>query len=231
MKIYISIPMTGHDLATQRAKAAEIAEQIRALGHEPVNPFDTPEPPAGLSETKEYAYYMLEDIKRLWLCDAIFMCEGWENSYGCNIELEVAVHNGCSVYEDIGRINHIDKYKNLRTILSMEEHESGIIVFPKVKNYHTVKLEDILTEGKIVGNGVIEEIAPYKRECRVNFIGELAESKKPMPIGFVSEEHGIMILMPKAEVSINGSKAVVKWHKIKRRKKLTGYIIIPITPE
>lgn len=91
MKIYISIPMTGHDLATQRAKAAEIANQIRALGHEPVNPFDTPEPPAELSERERYAYFMGEDIKRLLMCDAIFMCKGWRGSKGCRAEMGVAM--------------------------------------------------------------------------------------------------------------------------------------------
>lgn len=46
MRIYISIPISGHDLATQRATASEIAEKIKALGHEPVNPFDTPDAPS-----------------------------------------------------------------------------------------------------------------------------------------------------------------------------------------
>lgn len=230
MKIYISIPITGHDLATQRTKAAEVAEKIKALGHEPVNPFDTSAPPEGLSETQKYAYYMLKDIRQLFHCDAIFMCEGWENSYGCKIELEVAVHLGCSVYEDIGKINHIDKYKDARVLYSMQEHGFDIVVFPKVKNYHTVKLEDILTEGKIVGNGMMTDCDLFKRECRVNFIGEFTESKNPIPLGFVSEEHGVMMLLPKAEVSISGSKMSVKWHEIKRRKKLTGYMIVPITP-
>lgn len=92
MKIYISIPITGHAPEAQRAKAAAIADEIRNLGHEPVNPFDTPEAPAGLNEKERYAYYMGEDIKRLLLCDAILMCEGWRFSKGCKAEYEVA---GC----------------------------------------------------------------------------------------------------------------------------------------
>ena len=113
----------------------------------------------------------------------------------------------------------------------MEKTECNIVVFPKVKNYHTVKLEDILTEGKIVGSGIVEETDIDKRECHVTFIGDLSESNKPLPIGFVSEEHGTMILLLKAEVSICGSKAVVKWHEIKRRKNLKGVMFIDITPE
>lgn len=91
MRIYISIPITGHDLAAQQTKAAEIAENIKALGHEPVNPFDTPEAPEGLSDKKRYAYYMGEDIKRLLLCDAIFLCGEWTDSKGCATEAFIAV--------------------------------------------------------------------------------------------------------------------------------------------
>lgn len=101
MKIYISTPITGHDPATQRAKAADIAGKIRSLGHEPVNPFDTPPPPACTDEKQRYAYYMGEDIKRLLLCDAIFMCEGWRRSKGCKAEYEVA---GCY---DLARLRNL----------------------------------------------------------------------------------------------------------------------------
>lgn len=112
----------------------------------------------------------------------------------------------------------------------MEKSECRIVVFPKVKNYHTVKLEDILTEGKIVGNGFVDETDLDKRECRVNFVGDLTEIKKPLPIGFVCEEHGTMIVLLKAEVSISGSKAVVKWQEIKRRKNLKGVMFVRINP-
>lgn len=104
MTIYLSIPITGHALVTQKAKAAEIAEQIRALGHEPVNPFDTPEPPAELSERERYAYYMGEDIKRLLMCDAILLCEGWRKSKGCNLEHETANAYGLLVFHNISAI-------------------------------------------------------------------------------------------------------------------------------
>lgn len=90
MKIYISIPISGYNPAIQKAEAAEIAELIRARGHTPVNPFDTPEPPEELNEEERYAYFIGEDIKRLLLCDAIYLCKGWKNSTGCLIELNAA---------------------------------------------------------------------------------------------------------------------------------------------
>lgn len=104
MKIYISIPISGYDLATQQAKAAEIVERIKALGHEPVNPFDTPLAPLEMSDREKYAYYMGEDIKRLLMCDAAFFCEGWRNSNGCIYEFEAT------------RIYPIKRFVNLNDI-------------------------------------------------------------------------------------------------------------------
>lgn len=104
MKIYISIPITGRDFATQKAKATEIAEQIRALGHEPVNPFDTPAPLVPLSEREQYAYYMGEDIKRLLMCDAIFRCEGAFESRGCLLEAHAAYYCGLESFDEIMEI-------------------------------------------------------------------------------------------------------------------------------
>lgn len=40
MKIYISLPISGKNVMTQTGIALSVAEQIRDLGHEPVNPFE-----------------------------------------------------------------------------------------------------------------------------------------------------------------------------------------------
>lgn len=97
MKIYISIPISNRDLAAQKAKAREIADKLRKLGHEPVNPFNTPEAPAEMNEKEKYAYYMGEDLKRLLTCDAVFMCKGWNLSRGCCTEEFVARMYGIKV--------------------------------------------------------------------------------------------------------------------------------------
>lgn len=91
MKIYISIPITGLNLMTQKGIAQEIAEKIRALGHEPVNPFDTPIAPPEMSEKEKYAYYMGEDIRRLLMCDAVYFHPKWTKSKGCSTEHDIAV--------------------------------------------------------------------------------------------------------------------------------------------
>lgn len=104
MKIYISVPISGLDLMTQTGIALEIAEKIRDLGHEPVNPFDTPLAPLGVTEKEKYAYYMGEDIKHLLMCDAAYFCEGWRGSNGCLLEF-----NAAQIYD-------IKRYVNINDI-------------------------------------------------------------------------------------------------------------------
>lgn len=104
MKIYISIPISGHSIEEQKEKAKYIAERLKALGHEPVNPFDTPPPSGNLSDKEQYAYYIGEDLKRLLTCDAAFFCEDWLKSKGCRLEYHVASLYGikrCSTYQSI----------------------------------------------------------------------------------------------------------------------------------
>ena len=94
MKIYISIPISGHDLEKVKAKARNISErllwdvfELKKGRHRPdvITPFDVcPE------SDKPYSYYMGKDIEALLECDAIFLCEGCQNSKGCMAEFEVA---------------------------------------------------------------------------------------------------------------------------------------------
>lgn len=104
MKIYISIPITGHDPEEQQAKAAKFAEAIKALGHQPVNPFDTPAAPSHLDEREEYAYYIGEDLKEMLLCDAAYFSKDWDKSKGCILEHTAAKLYGLKTFYSSDRI-------------------------------------------------------------------------------------------------------------------------------
>lgn len=101
MKIYISIPISGKNLMTQTGIALEIADKIKSLGHEPVNPFDTPLAPPEWAEQQKYAYYMGRDIEKLLLCDAVYFCEGWHESKGCLVESYIAETYRIKHYHDL----------------------------------------------------------------------------------------------------------------------------------
>ena len=46
-------------------------------------------------------YWLSQSLERLAMADIIWLCEGWEYSKGCNIELECAIQYGlCIVYPE-----------------------------------------------------------------------------------------------------------------------------------
>ena len=98
MKVYISLPISGHQTKDRIAYSEQIRNELtdafyRGEGifeHESslktITPFDVNE-----NEDKDsYARKMGNDIEALLECDAIYLCEGWQNSKGCMAEFEVA---------------------------------------------------------------------------------------------------------------------------------------------
>lgn len=104
MRVYISIPITNHDETQQRAHAHYLADRIRDLGHEAVNPFDAPAPPEYFNEGERYAYYMGHDIANLLQSDAVFFSFGWQLSKGCLLETRAAEIYGIKKYYDLTKI-------------------------------------------------------------------------------------------------------------------------------
>lgn len=88
MKIYISGPMTGlPDL--NRPAFNDAAAQLRAQGHEVVNPAELPEIPGGT-----WVDCMKRDIPLLLECEAVHLLEGWRHSRSANLEYQVAFRLG-----------------------------------------------------------------------------------------------------------------------------------------
>ena len=84
MKVYISGPMTGiagFNHLTFNRKAAE----LRALGHEVVNPAELPEIPGGT-----WHDYMRADIPAMLTCEGIYQLPNWVGSKGAQLEFCIA---------------------------------------------------------------------------------------------------------------------------------------------
>lgn len=91
MKCFISLPIAGkEDTVFERANHAK--EEVIKLGFIPVSPLD-------LNEINNenidghgdrVAFYMGKDIETLINCDAIYSCDGWEYSKGCQVERKCA---------------------------------------------------------------------------------------------------------------------------------------------
>lgn len=89
MKCYISLPITGYDLAERRETAARIEARLQQLGFETVNPLSK-----DLPDDAPYSEHMKQDLKLLLDCDHIYPAKGWKDSGGCRLEVEVAMKCG-----------------------------------------------------------------------------------------------------------------------------------------
>jgi hypothetical protein len=91
MKLYLSGPMTGlPDLNFPAFNHA--AFLLRINGHKVVNPAElNPDPAASWHDC------MRKDIKALCDCEGIALMDGWENSQGAHLELNIAHRLGLKV--------------------------------------------------------------------------------------------------------------------------------------
>lgn len=92
MKIYVAGPMTGLPNLNFPAFHAAAA-QLRALGHEVVNPAEINTDP-----TADWLTCMRADIKQLVDCDGIVMLPGWLYSRGAALEHTIAAGLGLKVF-------------------------------------------------------------------------------------------------------------------------------------
>lgn len=81
MKVYISLPITGHDIEEVEARCIFAKAVLEKKGHTPVSPLDVSDNPDA-----SYAEHMGRDISALLECDAVVFLDGWEASRGCRLE-------------------------------------------------------------------------------------------------------------------------------------------------
>lgn len=88
MKIFLSIPISGFNHKTQKDKADRIKLLLSKKGNEVVNPFDI-----YAGKNPSYFDHISYDLRALSDCDAVFFCNGWQNSKGCRLE-----RSFCEIY-------------------------------------------------------------------------------------------------------------------------------------
>ena len=101
MKIYISGPITGHDMVRVKAAFEAAEEKVIDRGHQAVNPYKISEQ---LPEDSTWQDYMREDIPQLVKCDAIYLLPGWVYSAGCNLEYDIARALKLIIFDEAVRI-------------------------------------------------------------------------------------------------------------------------------
>ena len=106
--IFISQPMTGKSeeeiLATRQKEVEKIHQLFDADGVE-INIIASYIDDATRKHFKERVsddinwdiFWLSQSLERLAMADMIWLCDGWEYSNGCNIELECATRYGISI--------------------------------------------------------------------------------------------------------------------------------------
>lgn len=106
--IFISQPMTGKSeeeiLATRQKEIDKIHQLFDADGVE-INIIASYIDDATRKHFKEHVsddinwdiFWLSQSLERLAMADIIWLCDGWEYSNGCNIELECATRYGVSI--------------------------------------------------------------------------------------------------------------------------------------
>ena len=100
MKIYISLPITGHECTYERRldDAVEYVKKMYPKYEIIITPKEVAERLEDYKPTKpKYSDYLLADLKEIRHCDAIFMCKGWYDSDGCYAEWSFAWAIGITI--------------------------------------------------------------------------------------------------------------------------------------
>ena len=106
--IFISQPMTGkseEEILATRQKAIDKIHQLFDADGEQVNIIASYINDATRKRFEERAsdninwdiYWLSHSLQRLALADMIWLCDGWEYSKGCNVELECAISYGLDI--------------------------------------------------------------------------------------------------------------------------------------
>ena len=107
--IFISQPMTGKSeeeiLATKQKEIEKIHQFASKEGNTQVRIIDSYVDDATRKNFEEHAsddinwdiYWLSQSLQKLALADIIWLCDGWEYSNGCNIELQCATRYGISI--------------------------------------------------------------------------------------------------------------------------------------
>lgn len=92
-KVYISGKISGlpHQDAYDKFEKAE--NDVKEMGFEPINPMKI----CPFNPDWSWDDYMVEDIKALFKCKAIYMLKDWGDSKGARIERSIAQEMGIRI--------------------------------------------------------------------------------------------------------------------------------------
>ena len=168
---YICIPIAGReDDVFERAELAK--QQVEKLGYTPVCPLDLnkigEKELVNHTELQMTAWYMGRDIDIIIReCDAIYCCEGWEYSKGCNVERECAKQYSRDIIYQVP----YDTRKDVKLYDELNAIKNKLLNI-----YYNEKLKD--NPDKDYCNAIMQDIEEFKRICTKYFKYENTKSQR-----------------------------------------------------
>lgn len=108
MRIYISGPISGHDIIETKWRFAKAEQEIKRCGHDVINPIDMAD------WCLSWRAYM--GIAKVTLLsgdvDMIYVMPGWSHSRGCRLEIRWAIDNGIPVIYSLAALPTIEQAPN-----------------------------------------------------------------------------------------------------------------------
>lgn len=78
-------------LEQARAERDWLREKLERRGYEVVDTYFKDGLAVPHKVVNEPLYYLSQSLAKMACCDAVFLCEGWENARGCRVERAAAV--------------------------------------------------------------------------------------------------------------------------------------------
>ena len=98
MKVMISQPMNGRTEEQIKKERQEIVDKFNKMHIKVIDTLFTEEAP---QDCNVAVYYLGKSISAMKDIDALYMCNGWREARGCQIEREVAMKYGIKIlYSD-----------------------------------------------------------------------------------------------------------------------------------
>ena len=92
MKIYISGAISSLPESEYKSRFSAAEETLKEIGYQPVNPLNIIH-----EHDCSWENYMIEDIRVLFQCPAIYMLNKWRGSKGARIEHAIAIETGMKI--------------------------------------------------------------------------------------------------------------------------------------
>lgn len=112
MKVMISQAMNGRTEEQIKEERQKIVDKFNKMHIEVIDTLFSEEPP---QDCNAAVYYLGKSISAMKDIDALYMCDGWREARGCQIEYQVAIEYGIKIlYSDFFKNKEIAVCREVR---------------------------------------------------------------------------------------------------------------------